>query len=269
MANIVGEFEKVSLEEYTRALKEIFPNHEWSDEEIEEIYDGIKLPIRSTKKSAGYDFFLPFHFTLYPGCSIMIPTGIRCRINDDWALFLYPKSGIGCKTSIRFSNTIPLIDADYYGSSNEGHIMVKLEMPVATPQDYFNVSRSRFGNVLTMVKKGYTFEERCKFVQGVFLPYGITESDDLIEKPDRDGGFGSTGDGTTDTAPETPDVNEDIPVPGDPVEEGTTDTGNESTDNDTTVDDIIKDLEDSSEDLNEEPGDSDQIADDAINDMFS
>lgn len=277
MANIVGEFEKVSLEEYTRALKEVFPKHEWEETEIEEIYNRIILPIRSTKLSAGYDFFLPFHFTLYPGCAIMIPTGIRCKINDDWALFLYPKSGIGCKTSIRFSNTIPLIDADYYNSSNEGHIMVKLEMPVSSPDGYFYVSRTRFGNALTMEKKAYTFEERCKFIQGVFLPYGVTESDDLVDKPDRDGGFGSTGDGTEDNpTPENPDnppeIEEDVkPTPGEPVEEEPSDTSESGSSNteDDSVDDILKDLEESSEDLEEEPSDSEQIENSDIDDMLS
>ena len=96
----------------------------------------FELPRRSTQNSAGYDFFAPFEFILRPGTAIMIPTGIRVKFveNDgngsDWALLFLPKSGIGTKTSIRLSNTLGLIDCDYYYSpDNEGHIMIKLEMP--------------------------------------------------------------------------------------------------------------------------------------------
>ena len=42
-----------------------------------ESYDKIELPKRATAGSAGYDFFTPVSFTLKPGETIKIPTGIR------------------------------------------------------------------------------------------------------------------------------------------------------------------------------------------------
>ena len=64
-----------------------------------------------------------------------------------------------------------MIDADYFGAANEGHIQIKL------------VNANEEGKVLK-VKKGEAF------AQGIFLPFGITEDDDACEV--RTGGFGST-----------------------------------------------------------------------------
>ena len=61
----------------------------------------LALPARATKGSAGYDFHAPFAFSLPPGGSIRIPTGIRVRIEDGWVLKLYPRSGLGFKYRLR------------------------------------------------------------------------------------------------------------------------------------------------------------------------
>ena len=66
---------------------------------------------------------------------------------------------------------VGVIDADYYGSSNEGHIYVKL------------TNDSNEG-------KRVSIKEGEGIVQGIFLPFGITEDDNATAI--RDGGFGST-----------------------------------------------------------------------------
>ena len=131
----------------------------------------VKLPVRATAGSAGYDFFTPYSIELKPGDNIIVKTGIRCRIADGWALFIMPKSGLGYKFRVQLDNTIGLIDSDYYYADNEGHIMIKI------------TNDSREGKTL--------FVEAGKaFAQGVFLPYGITEDDCAAGV--RTGGFGST-----------------------------------------------------------------------------
>ena len=50
-----------------------------SQEEAEKVYEAIRLPKRATAGSAGYDFFAPAEFTLKPGETVKIPTGIRGR----------------------------------------------------------------------------------------------------------------------------------------------------------------------------------------------
>lgn len=175
MANIVAKFEKISFEQFAKDWTEKCPSakSKWTDAELREIYDNIRLPERSTAGSAGYDFRAPDSFTVKHGCALVIPTGIRCRIKDDWFLDINPRSGQGFRMGIRLANTRGIIDSDYYGADNEGHIMIKItnESNIASGKD-FSVNKDD------------------AFAQGIFTIYGITEDDaaDGIRK----GGFGST-----------------------------------------------------------------------------
>lgn len=130
------------------------------------------MPVRATVGSAGYDFYSPLDFVLTPGQTIKIPTGIRARIEDGWVLMIFPRSGLGFKFRIQLNNTVGIIDSDYYGSDNEGHIFIKI------------TNDSNEGRTLSL-KKG------DGFAQGVFLPYGVTSDDETAAV--RNGGFGSTG----------------------------------------------------------------------------
>ena len=161
----MAKFLKVSEENFISSLDG------FSKDEAKKIYEDIKLPLRATKYSAGYDFYSPFDFTLNPGETIKIPTGIRAKMREDYALFLLPRSGLGFKYRLQLNNTIGLIDADYFYSDNEGHIFAKI------------TNDSNEGKVIS-VKKGEAF------IQGVFLSYGITEDDEVNSI--RNGGFGST-----------------------------------------------------------------------------
>lgn len=161
----IAKFLKVSEDNFISSLDG------FSKEEAKKIYEDIKLPLRATKYSAGYDFYSPFDFNLNPGETIKIPTGIRAKMREDYALFLLPRSGLGFKYRLQLNNTIGLIDADYFYSDNEGHIFAKI------------TNDSNEGKVIS-VKKGEAF------IQGVFLSYGITEDDEVNSI--RNGGFGST-----------------------------------------------------------------------------
>ena len=158
----IAKFEKVSLSQFAS---------DWNAPSAEEVYNEIKLPRRATKGSAGYDFYAPQSFTLAPGETIKIPTAIRAKINEGWVLNIYPRSGLGFKFRLQLDNTVGIIDSDYYNSSNEGHIMIKM------------TNNSLEG-------KSVTVEKGNAFAQGVFLEYGITTDDDAYAI--RDGGFGST-----------------------------------------------------------------------------
>jgi len=129
------------------------------------------LPRRATSGSAGYDFFSPADFMLEPGRTILLPTGVRARIDEGWVLKLYPRSGLGFKYRLQLNNTVGIIDSDYFGAKNEGHIMLKL------------TNASNEGRVLEM-------HAGEAVAQGVFVEYGITVDDEACAL--REGGFGST-----------------------------------------------------------------------------
>ena len=165
----IARFHKVSREQFTAAMQEEFPQYSLQD--IENMYESLKLPVRATRGSAGYDFFSPFAFSLAPGTTIKIPTGIRAEIEENWVLKLYPRSGLGFKFRLQMNNTVGIIDSDYFHSDNEGHIFVK---------------------ITNDTNEGKTVEVAAGtgIVQGIFLEYGITV-DDAAEGI-RNGGFGST-----------------------------------------------------------------------------
>ena len=165
----IAKFSKVSFDEFMVGINDVLP--ELTKEQIEEMYNELKLPKRATKGSAGYDFYTPFTFTLNPGETIKIPTGIRVKMDEEWVLCLYPRSGFGFKYRLQLNNTVGIIDSDYYYSDNEGHIFIKI------------TNDSNEGKSLT-VDKG------IGFAQGIFVEFGTTVDDDVTEE--RNGGFGST-----------------------------------------------------------------------------
>ena len=162
----IAKFEKVSYEQF---FKDMIDTFGMFDNTIEDTYNNIKLPKRATAGSAGYDFFSPVDFKLKPGETIKIPTGIRCEMNNDWVLQVFPRSGLGFKYQVNLCNSTGIVDADYAYSDNEGHIFAKL------------VNR---GDKAVEIKQGEGF------AQGIFLPYGLTVDDDCTGV--RNGGLGST-----------------------------------------------------------------------------
>lgn len=168
MLERVAQFQKVSQDKFTEmAVAELG----LTEEEALGAYEQIKLPRRATTGSAGYDFMAPCDFTLAPGESIKVPTGIRAKISEGWVLMLYPRSGLGIKFRLMLDNTVGVIDSDYYYSDNEGQIIAKL------------TNCNTEGKTLSVAAG-------TGFMQGVFTPYGITVDDDADGV--RNGGFGST-----------------------------------------------------------------------------
>ncbi len=165
----IAQFFKVSPDNFMQAMREDFP--EYSEEDIKDMYDSLMLPARATKGSAGYDIYAPFSFSLAPGTTIKIPTGIRVKMEEDWVLKIYPRSGLGFKFRLQLNNTVGIIDSDYYHSDNEGHIFIKI------------TNDSNEGKTVDVAAG-------TGFAQGIFLEYGITVDDEACGI--RNGGFGST-----------------------------------------------------------------------------
>ena len=164
----IAKFHKVSKERFTADWIDTFAQ---SQEEAEKVYEAIRLPKRATAGSAGYDFFAPAEFTLKPGETVKIPTGIRVEMQPEWVLKCYPRSGLGFKFRLQLNNTVGIIDSDYFYSDNEGHMFIKV------------TNDSREGKTVEL-------GQGAGFAQGIFIPYGITADDECSDV--RNGGFGST-----------------------------------------------------------------------------
>lgn len=164
----IARFEKVSFSQF--AMDYVSNIGEIDSDACMSLFDKIHSPSRATKGSAGYDFYSPIDFTLEPGDSITIPTGIKCFMLERYMLSLYVRSSMGFKYKLRLCNTVGIIDSDYYNNkNNEGHIMIKL---------------SNEGNKTLEVKAG------DRICQGVFTQYFLAE--EVPPQMTRTGGMGST-----------------------------------------------------------------------------
>lgn len=154
-------FEKISFEQFKKDVVD-----------DKELYTSFSLPKRSTKYSAGYDFFSLIDYVLKPDEKITIPLGVKVMMNKDEMLMLVNKSGLGFKYNIRLCNQIGIIESDYYNNiDNEGHMFVKIQ----------NEGENDF-----IIEKG------MKIVQGIFTKFLTVDNEEDIEA-ERQGGLGSTG----------------------------------------------------------------------------
>ena len=222
-------FEKVPYEQFKKDFMKLYaeiPDVELDEQAIKDIYDNIALPKRSTSGSAGYDFVTPFDISMVPKSTIMIPTGIRCYMPKNLVLMIYPRSGLSSKNRLFIVNTTPIIDSDYYGADNYGHIFLKLcydyitnprtDSPDAMDKGYYRVRANDECDNSQIIGLGMPDEvtylhavDRTPWVkehklimksgdriaQGIFTEYHVTY-DDYIGKEklgERTGGHGSTG----------------------------------------------------------------------------
>ena len=167
----MAKFEKISYEQFVKDIPSYVKDRDpkW----LEYLYDEIRLPERATIGSAGYDFFFPYDtISLASGCSIVIPTGIKCYMESGWWLGLFPKSKFGINYRLKLDDTVSVIDNDYYNcKDNEGHIFVKM-----TNND--------------VQKRVIYINHEAAFCQGVFMIHGLTYNDNATGI--RTGGLGST-----------------------------------------------------------------------------
>ena len=134
--------------------------------------ENYKLPERSTKNSAGYDFYSISEETLQPGEIRIIKTGIKSKFPVDTCLLLLNRSSNASKKGLVLMNGIGLIDADYYNNKdNEGEI----------------------GFMFKNIKEEpVTIKIGDKLGQGLFIRYAtITHEKEITT--DRVSGWGSTG----------------------------------------------------------------------------
>lgn len=133
----------------------------------------IPLPEYATSGSAGLDLraCLDEPSVLYPGSTLLIPTGLAIHIADNHlAAVILPRSGLGHKHGIVLGNLVGLIDSDY-----QGQIFVSC----------WNRGDTAF-----------TIEVGERIAQMVFVPVAQVELDrvDSFDKSTRGaGGFGHTG----------------------------------------------------------------------------
>ena len=145
--------------------------------EIVRAYEGrgIHLPERRTAGSAGYDIEAAEDVDIAPGALAFVPTGLKAYMKMDEVLQLHIRSSIALRNKLSLMNSVGVIDADYFNNEdNEGHIVVA------------------FINHGTETVR---FEKGMRIAQGIFVKYLTVDGDLAGRGRERQGGFGSTGEG--------------------------------------------------------------------------
>ena len=159
-------------------------------EKVKRIEEDIKLPERSTKNSAGYDFYAIEDTDIKPRRTdveslpgqgkiivrhsnykpTLVKTGVKAEMMHNEFLMLCNRSS-NPKKGLILANGVGIVDSDYYGNpDNDGEIMFP----------FINI-----GNDTVEIRKG------DKIGQGIFMKYYTTDDD--MADGERTGGFGSTG----------------------------------------------------------------------------
>lgn len=139
---------------------------------IKQTNPAASIPKQATPGSAGFDLCacIQTPVTIYPGETVLIPTGLAMEIPLGVAGLIFARSGMASKRGLAPSNKVAVIDPDY-----RGEIFVSL---------------------LNHGKIQQTIEPGERIAQMLFMPYGVPQFTPVAELSDTqrgEGGFGSTG----------------------------------------------------------------------------
>ena len=159
-----------------------------------EITEGMNLPTYANEGDAGLDIYSPKEYTINPGETIIIPTGIKVAIPEGYAILIQPRSGQSAKTKLRIANTPGLIDSGY--RDEIGVIVENIEPPFKDiDYEFDNNGEIHIKSILH--GQPYTITEGQRFAQ-MRLAQVPTASFVQVESvanlgENRGGGFGHTG----------------------------------------------------------------------------
>ena len=159
-----------------------------------EVGEGIKIPSYAHETDAGMDIYSPSEYTIGPGETVIIPTGIKVAIPEGYALLIQPRSGQSVKTKLRVANTPGLIDSGY---RDEIGVIVENIEPPFKDIDYEFDDNGEIHIKSILHGQSYTIAEGQRFAQMrlVKVPKAnfvqVSSVSEVGE--DRGGGFGSSG----------------------------------------------------------------------------
>ncbi len=130
------EFDLVNIDEYNKYDTDL-------------AFHALRLPTKDISKPSWYIFRSTKNFTLEPGKTILVPSGIKAYMENDEVLVCAPICDARLEYGIQFVNVSSILDEHYYCNSNEQHIIFELANNGDNPWE---------------VKSGDTI------VQGIFLP---------------------------------------------------------------------------------------------------
>ena len=131
----------------------------------------VPEPVRATAGAAGIDLraCIDEPVVIQPGKTVRIPSGIALSLPEDYAAFVFARSGLGVKHGITLANSVGVIDSDY-----RGEILIGL---------------------INLSDLPYTVQQGDRVAQLVIMPVVLATliEGDIGDTARGSGGFGSTG----------------------------------------------------------------------------
>lgn len=141
---------------------------------IKKLNSNAVTPTYNFRGDSGFDLSAAENYTIYPGHTVLVKTGLAFDIPEGLELQVRPRSGISLKTKLRVGNSPGTVDSSY-----KGEVCVIIT----------NTAMENTGTT-HIIKAG------DKVAQGVICPViraDFEEIKELTESQRGERGFGSTG----------------------------------------------------------------------------
>lgn len=154
----------------------------------------VTQPQYATEGDAGMDIYSPDEYTINPGETTIIPTGIKCALPKGYAFLIQPRSGLSVKTKLRVANTPGLIDSGY---RDEIGVIIENTDPAIKDIEYdFNeagepIIKSILHGEPFTIHKGERFAQMRLVAVPTAALYEVKSVGEIGDN--RGGGFGHTG----------------------------------------------------------------------------
>ena len=161
---------------------------------VELCHPDAKIPQYANVSDSGMDVYALDDYTINPGETKLIPTGIKLALPPGYEIQVRPKSGRALKTKLRVANTPGTVDAGY---RDEIKIIIEnIEPPIKDIEYEFDDNGTP---IIKSILHGaaHTIGKGEKFCQLVLMEvpkaalYRVEQVSEIGEN--RGGGFGSTG----------------------------------------------------------------------------
>ena len=161
---------------------------------VELCHPDAKIPQYANTSDSGMDVYALDDYTIAPGETKLIPTGIKLALPPGYEIQVRPKSGRALKTKLRIANTPGTVDAGY---RDEIKVIVEnIEPPIEDIEYDFDdngtpIIKSILHGAVHTIGKGEKFCQLVLMEVPKAALYRVEQVGEIGEN--RGGGFGSTG----------------------------------------------------------------------------
>ena len=123
------------------------------------IHQSAITPTKAYASDAGYDLYANKSYTIQPGQTIKVGTGIALDIPKGYYAEIVPRSGWSYKTKLRIANSPGIIDSGYHGE-----IIVLIHNASNDPFEFYEINRGdRIAQMVFQKVIDFKLEESSDF----------------------------------------------------------------------------------------------------------